>query len=131
MERNPAPYCFRLGAHSILWINGHVIDPLFIYLLGDEDDEAGYSLKLVEGRYLAVASPGANERQGRVQLYRYHMDTMQWARADQVFEGTDEGDNFGFSIACARYSETRLSLVIGAISSSASGAGYVTSFETT
>lgn len=100
-------------------------------ILGDEDDEAGYSLKLVQGRYLSVASPGANQRQGRVQLYHYHMDAMQWERAGQVFEGTAEGDNFGFSIAFARYSETNLSLVVGAIYSSAAGAGYVTTFEPT
>jgi hypothetical protein len=100
-------------------------------ILGDEGDEAGYSLKLVQGQYLAVASPGVNQRQGMVQLYHYHMDAMQWARADQVFEGTDEGDYFGFSIAFAGYSETKFSLVIGAIYSSASGSGYVTIFEPT
>ena len=100
-------------------------------ILGDEDDEAGYSLKLVQGRYLAVASPGANQRQGRVQLYRYHADAMLWAKADQEFEGLDEGDNFGFSIAFARDSGTKLSLVVGATYSRASGAGYVKSFEPT
>jgi hypothetical protein len=100
-------------------------------ILGDEDDHAGYSLKLVQGRYLAVASPGANQRQGRVQLYRYHVDSMLWAKADQEFDGMDEGDNFGFSIAFARDSGTKLSLVVGATYSRASGAGYVTSFEPT
>jgi hypothetical protein len=104
--------------------------PLGNAIVGDENEEVGYSLKLVQGDLLAIGSPGTSQRQGRVQLYRYRMESMQWEKADQVLNGNGVGDSFGYSVSFAQTSDRVLTLVVGATSSnSGSGDGYVTSFE--
>jgi hypothetical protein len=99
-------------------------------IVGDGGEEVGYSVKLVQGNLLAIGCPGVAERQGRVRLYHFHADSMQWERADQELDGKGAGDNFGFAVSFARTSDGALTLAVGATFSNAGvGNGYVTSFE--
>jgi hypothetical protein len=66
-----------------------------------ENDQAGFSVDLVEGNLLAVGVPGYKNETGAVYLYRYDDATAVWEQHPDTWEGLAIGDDFGFAVGIA------------------------------
>jgi hypothetical protein len=119
------------------------------------DEEAGTAVALLDESHLLVGTPGANSRQGSVQLYRFLPSSSStattattnggedsttsgaWQMHPIVLQGSSVGDNFGVSLAGSRSRSSnnakedeevdKWSLVVGGLSGS-TNAGHVDSY---
>lgn len=109
------------------------------------DDEAGSAVTMLDGSHLLVGIPGANNRRGNVQLYRFLPSSSSstpdeestngiWQQHPTVLQGLAPGDDFGVSLASQRQGGQETdswSFAVGAISGGDDNAGYVASYHST
>jgi hypothetical protein len=102
------------------------VTPDFLF----ENDQAGFSVDLVEGNLLAVGVPGSNQETGAVHIYRYDDASAVWERHPDTWSGLAIGDDFGFAVGiAAKPSSNELVLTVGALTANRGGAGYVATFQ--
>jgi hypothetical protein len=95
-----------------------------------QNDQAGFSVDLVEGNLLAVGVPGNNQETGAVHIYRYDDASAVWERHPDTWNGLAVGDDFGFAVGlAAKPLLNELVLTVGALTANRGGAGYVATFH--
>jgi hypothetical protein len=92
-----------------------------------EFEEAGYSVRLMEGGdLLAVSAPGWDNEIGAVRFYRLQQDA--WLQSRVALTGSTAGDDFGYSMAVSE-NVFGLVMAVGSLRSTRSDPGSVTIFE--
>lgn len=95
-----------------------------------ENDQAGFSVDLVEGNLLAVGVPGFNNETGAVYLYRFDDVYAVWEQHPDTWGGVAIGDDFGFAVGiAAKPLLNEMVLTVGALTANKGGAGYVATFQ--
>lgn len=80
-------------------------------IIGDEEDEAGWALKLAKnGNVIAIGSDDSNDDAGHVKVYQWWAKQKKWVQLGQTIVGDHPDDESGWGIDL---SEDGLTLVIG------------------
>jgi len=117
------------GMTTVFEVKGSSWEVLGQSIGGEEDQEVGKSVQLLDGKFLLVGAPGDDERKGIVKLFRYERTVNRWEENLHELDGLSPKDDYGHSVAMARLPSGHFVLAVGAVTGGDNGAGYVSSYE--